>query len=455
MKPTRQVHFWSIKVRAPRKDGTKYPRPYGVRWVTAGREHSEWFPTKALAINHLSDLQAAAKQGEAFDIPSGLPESMYRAANSRTLLQVVQRFIDIEWDDAAPNTRRRYVDALATAVGAFLHPSKSAPDAREIRRALTMGLLPSNARDVDSETAEWVITNSRPVADLADKVEVTNLIRALGRNLDGKPAAAWTTRTRRGTLHHALDCAVDLGELGKNPLDGLKTKSKGNVEVDPRVVANPAQARQLLSAVTYVGRLGHGGRYDYLYAFFATLYYAGLRPAEANRLRLEDCTLPETGWGQLVLSQSASLTTPRYSDTGDRWEERVLKRRAEGAVRVVPIPPQLVAILREHIERFGTTWDGRLFRGLIKGEPVTPSVYTDVWKRARVIALGEQARSPLAKRPYDLRHAAVSMWLAAGVPVAEVAERAGHTVDVLLKVYAQCLDGQRGASNSRIDAWLG
>jgi integrase len=43
--------------------------------------------------------------------------------------------------------------------------------------------------------------------------------------------------------------------------------------------------------------------------------------------------------------------------------------------------------------------------------------------------------------PYDLRHAAVSTWLAAGVPAAEVAERAGHTVDVLLKVYAKCLDG--------------
>jgi len=33
--------------------------------------------------------------------------------------------------------------------------------------------------------------------------------------------------------------------------------------------------------------------------------------------------------------------------------------------------------------------------------------------------------SPLAGRPYDLRHAAVSLWLNAGVPATEVAERAG------------------------------
>ncbi len=60
----------------------------------------------------------------------------------------------------------------------------------------------------------------------------------------------------------------------------------------------------------------------------------------------------------------------------------------------------------------------------------------------------------MAADPYDLRHAAVSTWLAAGVPAAEVAEREGHTVDVLLKVYAQCLDGQRSLSNSKITNML-
>jgi integrase len=56
----------------------------------------------------------------------------------------------------------------------------------------------------------------------------------------------------------------------------------------------------------------------------------------------------------------------------------------------------------------------------------------------------------LAARPYDLRHAAVSLWLNAGVPPTEVAQRAGHGVDVLLRVYAKCLDGQRASANARI-----
>jgi len=55
----------------------------------------------------------------------------------------------------------------------------------------------------------------------------------------------------------------------------------------------------------------------------------------------------------------------------------------------------------------------------------------------------EQYASPLASRPYDLRHAAVSTWLNGGVAPTQVAEWAGHSVDVLLKIYAQCLDGEQ------------
>jgi len=66
----------------------------------------------------------------------------------------------------------------------------------------------------------------------------------------------------------------------------------------------------------------------------------------------------------------------------------------------------------------------------------------------------DQAASPMAGRPYDLRHAAVSTWLNAGVPATEVAERAGHTVDVLLKIYAKCIDGQTEIANRRIEEAL-
>ena len=79
-----------------------------------------------------------------------------------------------------------------------------------------------------------------------------------------------------------------------------------------------------------------------------------------------------------------------------------------------------------------------------------------MWTEARKEALTPaQYRSPLGRRPYDLRHAAVSLWLNSGVPATEVARRAGHGVAVLLKIYAHCIDGQADAANQRITDALG
>jgi hypothetical protein len=57
----------------------------------------------------------------------------------------------------------------------------------------------------------------------------------------------------------------------------------------------------------------------------------------------------------------------------------------------------------------------------------------------------------LARRVYDLRHACVSTWLNAGVPPAQVAEWAGRSVAVLLKVHAKCIDGQDQIAKLRIE----
>jgi integrase len=49
----------------------------------------------------------------------------------------------------------------------------------------------------------------------------------------------------------------------------------------------------------------------------------------------------------------------------------------------------------------------------------------------------EEYASLLACRLYDLRHACVSMWLAAGVPSSQCAEWAGHKVAALHQIYAK------------------
>ena len=78
-----------------------------------------------------------------------------------------------------------------------------------------------------------------------------------------------------------------------------------------------------------------------------------------------------------------------------------------------------------------------------------------IWAAALAAALTDtEVASPLAKRPYDLRHGAVSTWLNAGVPPTQVAEWAGHSVNVLLRFYAKCVYGQDEVAKARIEAAL-
>jgi len=102
-------------------------------------------------------------------------------------------------------------------------------------------------------------------------------------------------------------------------------------------------------------------------------------------------------------------------------------------VRRVPIPPELVALLRWHLTGYGEVWAEARSRAL------TPTEFESV----------------LAKRPYDLRHAAVSTWLSSGVEPQLVAERADHRVAVLFRVYAKFLSDGDEAANAKISARLG
>ncbi len=98
--------------------------------------------------------------------------------------------------------------------------------------------------------------------------------------------------------------------------------------------------------------------------------------------------------------------------------------------------------------------DGRLFR-TARGGMVQESGYGEVWAGAREDVLSPAERETrLAKRPYDLRHAAVSTWLSSGVEPQLVAARAGHSVGVLFRVYAKFLKGGDEAANAKISARL-
>lgn len=62
----------------------------------------------------------------------------------------------------------------------------------------------------------------------------------------------------------------------------------------------------------------------------------------------------------------------------------------------------------------------------------------------------DEAANSMAARPYDLRHACVTGWLNATGDPAQVAAWAGHSPNVLLRVYVRCIVGRDTIAKARI-----
>ncbi|MGL5824924.1 MAG: tyrosine-type recombinase/integrase, partial [Nocardioides sp.] len=333
------------------------------------------------------------------------------------------------------------------------------PDAAKDIRSALLNWGYTSRRGTSSEPAAvsahlaWVARHSRPTACLARPDLARAALEAVATKLDGGRASVATTRLKRANLATALDYAVELGLLETNPIRAIKwTAPRSTAGVDQRVVINPEQALDLLAAVRSVKPSG-----PRLVAFFACMYYSALRPEEAAELRTRWLQLPDdpAQWGWILLEQAAPEIDQQWTDSRSRRGARALKHRAPGEMRRVPVPPLLAQLLNEHLAAFEADQAGRVFTG-IHGAPISGLVYRRVWERARRIALtDEQENSHLARRPYDLRHAAVSTWLNSGVSPMRVAEWAGHSVDVLLKTYAKCIDGRERADLDRVAGTLG
>jgi integrase len=444
------VRVWSVKTY-DRKSG----KTYGVRWSVAGKPFHRTYRTRALADSARADLLTATRHGVAFDLEAGLPVTMLPTDAGPTWYAHACAFVDSKWPGLAPKSRKSVAEALATITPAILPTGRGRPDDRALRDLLYGWSFNSARRTAGpppkhlAEVAKWVSAHSLPLSTLDDAGQVRRVLDSLTTTSKGQPASANTIKRFRATFRSAIGYGMEMGHLTSNPLARVKWKPPKVADaVDPRTVVNHDQARALLDAVGQQGEIG-----QHLVAFFACMYYAAMRPAEVIDLT-RDPAWPTEGWGELRLDGSNPNSGSAWTDTGKRTR-RQLKHRAMRDVRPVPCPPQLTKILNEHIRRYKVAPGGRMFSGA-RGGPVPDHAYGRVWQAARVKALtAEEVPSPLAAVPYHLRHAAVSTWLNAGVDATQVADWAGHSLNVLLKVYAKCITGRGDLHRRRIADMLG
>ncbi|GLU46317.1 site-specific integrase [Nocardiopsis ansamitocini] len=471
---TYDVRIWKkIEVYRGKRKTT-----HTVRWRVGSQEFREPHSTAAMADSFRSSLVAATNRGEAFGVTTGRPASWARAEEEAvSWFSFVRGYIDAHWSGVSAGHRLDRAKYLAKASMAMLDErAPGRPGDQVLRAALRNWWLNKTHRERESpaevEAAlEWLERHTLPVKRLEDPVVARRVLTLATSKFDesggGSLGAKAATKSKR-ILSHCLDFAVERGHLAANPVSyhrnpagAIKWKPpKVNNQVDKRSVPNPRQARRLLDAVGEEGRSGH-----LLRPFFAVMYFAALRPEEAVNLRWRDVTLPgyvwDAGrgewivpgseWGEINVREVAPDVGRRWTDSGRQRDTRPPKGRAEGESRPVPCVPLLSRILRDHRAVPEQGPDGLVFFGE-KGRQLATSTYSKVWRRARGRALAPQEfESPLAQRPYDLRSACVSAWLTNGTQPRQVAEWAGHGLDVLLRIYARILDGSEEESRRRME----
>lgn len=291
----------------------------------------------------------------------------------------------------------------------------------EVRRRRQLGELAGTdgRQTLDEFAAEWWELHVRPnlspaTQDVYRRMWAVHIYPRLGgtRLRDLTPeacqrfaadlaAAGIGPAARRKTLtllRQVLNRAVEWNRIARNPAATVRLPSAARRRAVHALP--PASVEAIRAAMTPRDA-----------ALVSVLAYVGTRPSEALRLRWQDVgerslTIHATKTGRRV--RAARLMAPVRSDLVE-W--RMASGRPPDPTLVFPRPDG-----REWTEDDWRNWRTRAF---------TPA--------------SRAARIDFPLRPYDLRHAAASLWLHEGRSVVEVAAWLGHAPSMTLDTYAHVM----------------
>jgi len=429
-RPMQTVKVYGVQ---DRRSTVQAKLPWVVRFTIDGRHRSKSFRTRIEADRYRGLLLQAVQDGGRFDETTGEPESWQTPLADVRVHEWSRRWLAEQWQEWQPRTRASATEALARFVTLAVDRGAKAPDG--LRVYLYTALSPHSEAGHDVRLEKWMARNCPTLGDL-DRERIADIDRRLGLKLDGAPMAANTANRIRIVARASVQSAIQAGAVAADVWpQRSKTRARRKVartrrSVDVRALPGPAAMAEAIDAIV----TQQPGSKTYR-VMTAVAYYAGLRPSEVVMLRVRSAVLPADGWGRLEVTEAdISFDEPGEPKTGPRS---------------VPIPPVLVAMLRDWIEDNDlTTLDRLLFRTRNDTMPSGSN-----WARAWHRALESVGQKPM--RVYDCRHAAATTWLRAGMPLAETARRLGHSVETLVSTYVGALDDEEHIGNQRIDSILG
>jgi len=337
-----------------------------VRWAIDGRQRSKAFRTKAEADRCRSRLLVAAERGEVFDTTTFEPASWAPTEPPSSVFVWACRWIEEQWPEWQPRTRRSALEALARFVMLAV-PLEAAAAPNGCRVAVQRSLVPGTQSPLSGTFARWVDRWSLALNEL-DPSLLADVERRLGMGDMGQPPllrdriAVSQERARLSAARRRATAASDRS-VAPSPRGRSKRKAaRRRHKIDGRRLPDPATIARILDSIP----THQPGSRTYQ-VMTAVCYFAGLRPSEVVMLRQRALELPEEGWGAIdVVEADIDLDESGDPKTGPRR---------------VPIPPVLVAVLRDWLGQHAFAPDQLIFRTRT-GRMPTKSNWSRAWHRA-------------------------------------------------------------------------
>ena len=346
--------------------------------------------------------------------PSGRYEARYRSVNG---IEHSQRF-------TTKREAQRFLERIGAEQqrGDWCDPSGGRirlGDWIEQWSATTVHLRPSSqARD-----ESYIRNHVLPTFATIPIGRITQLdVRAWVADLSASGLAPATVQKSYQTLSKILRSAMDANLLPQTPCRNI---SLPRVERKEMRFLTPAEIARLASAIT--------PRYRALILLDA---YCGLRLGELAGLRRSRLDID----GRSVRVAEIAVEV--------RGRMTVGPPKTRAGHRTVPMPRFVAEAMNQHLAHYCVEEADPFVFGGSDGGVLRANAWRSRHWRTSVRAAGLQ---PL--RPHDLRHTAVSLWIAVGARPNQIAAWAGHTsVSVVLDRYGHLFPGHETDVLDRLDA---
>jgi integrase len=410
-----------------------------VKWKVYGHHKTRSLKTRAEADELHRRLLTAKRNVEEFDVTTGFPVSWTN--RKRTFAECAAEYVAAKWSGWSASHRRSTVEDLAHALIYLVKPGVKVPFDRKIlsKAARHHILLPNAIAPTDAVIADattWLKENSL-LLDRVDYKVAHEMMDAITKLLIGGGSVSPDTHHRRKTACSSVfEYAIKCSYAKVNHLAEYEVPEQ-NVQIDKRTILSKEECKAIVKTLDGTSRSN-----DRMALFISIIWMAGLRPSEALALRKSDLVNDGHGGHELILSRASVPCGTTYSNSGASKDEKCLKWRPVGATRVVPVPKELAKRIRAYTKKM--TSSDLIFESGTKGVSLSLTVFQDHWARIR----------PDESKLYDLRHTNASILIYAGLNVAEVAERLGHSISVCSSKYIHFFNQYNKQSNRKVEAFL-